>query len=127
MHALTSAFARYGPPPPPQVYEKEGSPDEAIENYTQAADFFASENSKVSIAGGRDGRTFVYAVMTTHTYVTDLSIHPPVRPSVRPFGQASANECLSKTAFLLTTSRGAADPSLDNYARGARIFEDVRA
>lgn len=39
--------------------------------------------------------------------------------------QASANDCLSKTAFLLTTSRGSADPSLDNYARGAKIFEDV--
>jgi len=60
-------------------------PPPAVENYTQAADFFNSENNK-----------------------------------------SSANDALQKTAFLLTTSRGAADPSLDNYARAAKIFEEVR-
>ena len=56
-----------------------------MENYTQAADYFNSENNK-----------------------------------------SSANDVLQKTAFLLTTTRGAADPSLDNYARAANIFEEVR-
>jgi len=39
--------------------------------------------------------------------------------------KSSANDALQKTAFLLTTSRGSADPSVENYARAAKIFEEV--
>ncbi|GAB5030318.1 soluble nsf attachment protein alpha isoform [Nannochloropsis oceanica] len=67
-----------------EIYEKEGSYDEAVENYMQAAEYFNSENNK-----------------------------------------SSANDAMQKTAFLLTTTRGAADPSLDNYARAANIFEEM--
>jgi tetratricopeptide (TPR) repeat protein len=72
------------PAAPLQIYEREGNYDEAIENYTQAADYFSNDGVKTS-----------------------------------------AGDCLRKTAVLLTTQRGDAEPSTDNYGRAARIFEDV--
>jgi hypothetical protein len=39
--------------------------------------------------------------------------------------KSAVTECQLKIATLLTTSRGDADPSTENYARAAEIYQKV--
>lgn len=63
-----------------QIYEKEGSLDEAIENYTQAADFFASENNKVRFPF----QTWALFTMPRTNLLTYQPNPPPLQHEDRP-------------------------------------------
>ena len=88
------------------------------------------------VDGDGEGRMVLQVICLSVPLFTYPPFPPSPPPAIENYLQAadffnsennksSANDALQKTAFLLTTSRGAADPSLDNYARAAKIFEEV--